>query len=217
MAWTTSNSDLRTLLSDGPTDRYHTRKRCFGELNGTNLNFRTLEFRRITDFTATSSPLGVYLNGSIVTVASDNTATGDFVLSVAPVDGDLLEASYYSQNFIDTEIDEFLSKASSWLGLGVDPTTVPDGLWESCLKYAASSAYLKMAVKMQDPLSTMYRADDMPQKDVQLVVKGFSDMAESFQKMSRSLRDDFYRRQGQALQPLFNAVIGTVRNTTPRG
>src|SRR5512135_546208 len=98
MSWSTAISDLRTLLNDNPLNRYCYRKKVFGKLDGVNVNFKTFEFRRVTDFTTAELPLAVYLNGSPIDVSkieNDNTVTGEFALVDAPIDGDELTATYY--------------------------------------------------------------------------------------------------------------------------
>jgi hypothetical protein len=216
MTWSTAVSDLRTLLSDGPTDRYNSRKRCFGEVNGMNSMFRTFEFRRITDFTQSSLPLGVYKNGSIIPatgISQDFVATGEFILNTSfiPVDGDIIEASYYNQWFIDSELQEFLTTASNWLTSQVDYTQIPNGLWPSALKYAAAEAYLKMAVRWKTFLSEIYRVEDEPKKPGTGPADEYTKMSEIFREEALKARDEFYTRQGRNLQPLFGSVLGNVK------
>ena len=115
--WTTALQDLRNHLSDGATDRYHFRKRCFGEIDGTNTRFKTFEFRRVTDFTQEE---GVYINGVLQPasgVSSDSLIPGEFILQTAPSDGSIVEASYYTQWFLDSELEDFLKQSSRWLSL----------------------------------------------------------------------------------------------------
>lgn len=219
MSWATPTIDLRRLLSDGATDRYRYRKRVFGEINGTNTTFKTFEFRRVTDFTAAAAPLGVYVNGVRllpVGITTDYLATGEFVLATAPIDGDVVEASYYVQWFIDAELDDFIVKATNWLGLGSTPANVPDGLVPSAMKFAAAEAYLKQAMRWREALSEGYRVEDAP-KDGLTPADEFIKMSEIFRKEATQNRDEYYRRQGQPLQPLWGVVSGRVPNPTPRG
>lgn len=60
MSWTTAASDLRTSLSDNSKDKHCYRKSVFGELNGTNTRFKTLEFRRINNFAETDTLAPTY-------------------------------------------------------------------------------------------------------------------------------------------------------------
>lgn len=211
MAWSTGLSDLRTALSDGPTDRYSYRKQIFGQINGTNTTFKTFEDRRVTDFTLTQ---GIYKNGNLLTVdqiSSDNTVTGEFVLLSAPVDGDLIEASYYTQWFIDSELTYFLTQATRWLGLGTDYTQIADGLIPAAEKFAQAEAYLKMAQKWRNMLSQVYRVEDAPSKTGTTPVDSYIKMAEDFRKQAQMDRDEYYTRQGQQKQPLFSNVLGSIR------
>lgn len=215
--WTTAVSDLRTLLSDGPEDRYNSRKRCFGEVNGINLTFRTFEFRRITDFTAADFPLGVFVNGSRVDnadISFDYPNTGEFTFAgtgSAPQNGEVVEASYYNQWFLDTELDTFLVVAQNWLNSGSLYINTPTGLRPAVLKYAASEAYLKMAQRWRTWLSEMYRVEDEPNKPGSGPVESFIKMAETFRKEAETSRKEFYTRQDRNLQPLFGQVVGNVR------
>lgn len=220
MAWTTAVSDLRTLLSDGATDRYNSRKKCFGEVNGTNNTFRTFEFRRVTDFTTATAPLGVYINGTRLPasgISTDYLATGEFVIGASgsiPVDGDVVEASYFNQWFLDSELEDFLRTASNWLNSNADYTTIVNGLQPCALKYAAAEGYLKMAQRWRTWLSEMYRVEDEPKTQGSGPVESFINMAEKFREQALKCRDEFYTRQGRNLQPLFGSVLGNVRKTT---
>lgn len=210
--WLTGKQDLRIELSDGPTDRYHFRKRCFGETNGSNTRFKTFEFRRITDFTLTD---GVFLNGNLLNnsdIAQDFVATGEFVLGFLAVDGDIIEASYYTQWFLDAELDNFLVDSSRWAVSTDDYTQAASGLIPALKSYALSRAYLKMAQRWRDYSSSVYRVEDAPQKEGSGPVDSFIKMATTFRDEAETQRKEFYTRQDQNLQPLFGAVIGNVRS-----
>ena len=210
--WTTAISDLRTQLSDGATDRYSSKKKCFGQVDGVNATFRTFEFRRITDFTTATFPLGVFIDGVPATVSADYPATGEFVISgTLPINGQVVEASYYNQWFLDSELDSFLQVASNWLGSSVVYANIPNGLQPCALKYAASEAYLKMAVRWRTFLSEMYRVEDEPKKPGTGPADSYIKMAEAFREEATKARDEFYTRQGRNLQPLFGSMLGNVR------
>lgn len=221
-AWTSAVTDLRILLSDGPTDRYNSRKKCFGEINGTNNTFRTFEFRRVTDFTSAQAPLGVYINGtrlSETVIGPDYVDTGEFVIAATgsiPVDGDVVEASYYNQWFLDSELEIFLGTASNWLNSTIDYTTIVNGLRPCALKYAAAEAYLKMAQRWRTWLSEMYRVEDEPKKPGQGPADDFVKMSEDFRDQALKARDEFYTRQGRSLQPLYGSILGNVKKPVSR-
>lgn len=214
MTWSTAIADLRTNISDGPTDRYRYRTQVFGQINGTNAVFKTFELRRATDFTVTQ---GIYKNGNLlalVAVSADNLNTGEFTLvgGSIPVDGDILEASFYLQWFLDSELNLFLTNASRWLGLGATYSNMGDGLIPACLKYAESEAYLKLAQRWRDYLSQGYRVEDSPQKDGTSPVDSYIKMSQVYRKQAQDDRDQFYKRQGQPLAPLFGSVLGNIQS-----
>lgn len=214
MTWAAPTTDLRTLLSDGATDRYRFRKRVFGEINGTNLSFKTFEFRRITNFTTAAAPLGVYKNGvrlAVIAISADFPNTGEFTLVAAPVDGDLIEASYYSQWFTDAELENFNRLGTNWLGYGDTPGQLAQGLIPACINYAASEAYLKLAIRWRENASETYRVEDSPSPTASNQTDEFTKLAEAFKDRAKSLRDDYYTRQGQSLSPIFRSIQGNVR------
>jgi hypothetical protein len=218
MSWDSALLDLRQLLSDGPTDKYRWRKQVYPAPNGLTTSFKTFEFRRITDFTNSVSPLGIYKNGVLLSnneVVSDEVSTGDFVLTTPPVDGDMIETTYYVQWFNDNELQGFLVSASEWLLFSDQYVNIPDGLRPSAKKFATSEAYQKLAVKYSERQSETYRVEDsMDPKTIQ-AVSSFIEMAKAFREDAVKLRDEFYTRSGQSLQPLFANIPGRVRQTTP--
>ena len=133
MSWLTAVSDLRVILSDGPTDKLRAFKAVFGLQNGINATYKTFEFRRVSDFSATAmaAPLGIYIDGVRIpaaSVLSDDLATGFFTLTDPVLDTQNLAATYYIQWFNDSELDGFLIRSSNWLGLPDDYSTIPSGL-----------------------------------------------------------------------------------------
>lgn len=212
MSWLTGIPDFRVHMSDGATDKVFWRQRCFGETNGTNTRFKTFEFRRITNFTVDQ---GIFVNGvplvPPVDIASDNPITGDFILAAPPADGSIVEASYYIQWFLDPEIETFLQKASQWLLSTTNYINMPPGLIPSALEFAAFLGYTKMAERWRNFMSSSYRVEDAPRDDASGKVDSFMKAAEDKRKLALAMRDEFYTRQGQALQPLFGQALGNVR------
>lgn len=227
MSWTTAASDLRTSLSDNSKDKHCYRKSVFGELNGTNTRFKTLEFRRINNFaetdnlapTYTAPPLGVWKNGVLLVtadIASDNPETGDFILASAPADGDTLEASYYAQWFNDDEIAQFLRLSCNWLALGDDFSQISQGLRPAALKYAAAEAYQKLASRWSQMLSEQYLRQDAQEKGRFAIVDAWMKAAETNRKEAYKSRDDFYSRSGQSNIPYASSIQGRVPNPVPQ-
>ncbi len=212
-SWITSVAELRSKLNDGPTDKLRYFKKLIGSVDGSNKFFKSFEFRRITDFsTPPAAPLGVYVNNSIVGVASDSPEIGMVTLSAAPAARSRVEAVYYIQFFTDAELNEFVTEASNWLGQGDDVTNTPGGLKPAIQAYATAEAYQKMANKEMENLSDTYRFEDSPDPDKETAMDKFQLMAESSRKEAIQMRDDHYKRQGQSNAPLWgNAGKGTRR------
>lgn len=218
MAWPNAVAELRTLLSDGDTDKLRAVKRCIGVVNGVNKTFKTFEFRRVTDFTAPTGSFGVFVSdsGMAAVVTSDFPDTGHFVLATAPIDGQFVEATYYVRFFVDTELNNFLIDASRWLFSSDVFNNIPGGLQPAALKYAASDAYQKLAIKFMDHLSDTYRMEDLPDDGKIPVVKFYGDLSKQFRDQALKMRDEYYTRQGQPLQPLFGNNLGNVKDVPPR-
>jgi hypothetical protein len=217
-------SSLRNLLFDGPTDKMAYQKKCFGKVDGVNTLFKTFEYRRVTDFTvAPVNNFGVYKNGVLqaeTAIATDDTASGHFTLVTPPAGstgtGDVITASYYYQFFNDAELQQYITNAVQWLGLGTDPTTVPDGLVPSCLYFAGQEAYHMLAIRWSMRVSEIYQLEDAPDESVMALSDTYRKMSTDFNNKSMKLRDDYYGRQGQSLAPLFGVNAGAVRDYMPR-
>ena len=218
MAWTTAISDLRTKLSDGPTDKLRAYKRVFGQIDGVNTVFKTFEFRRVSNFAGYAPPFGVYLNGILLgagAVSSDTPENGFFILTSAPAAGDVVEATYYVQYFLDTELDTFLRLGYEWLGFGTVYTDCPSGLQPAVLHYALAESYAKLASRFSEHMSETYRLEDMPDVRRQALIAEWKEAGATARDMAHKLRNEYYTRQGQHLSPLFGTSIGRVRDVAP--
>lgn len=223
MSWpiNTAISELRTLLSDGPTDKYRHRKRVFGQVNGTNVSFKTLEFRRITDFTdvGTVYPLGVYVNDSLLApaaVSTDFTGEGEFQLVTAPVDGDEVLASYYIQYFTDAELTLFMQNAAKWLIQTDETTNLNACLQQAALRYGAYEAYQKLSMRFIEKLSETYRLEDQPDPDRQTLVTQFKALADDFYAQAKAVRDDCYSGSGRQNVPSWGFAQGRILDPQPK-
>lgn len=216
MAWTTARDELRFLVSDNVTDHRAYRKKVFGQIDGTNKVFKTFEYRRLTNFTTASAPLGVYVNGVLAPVTSDSLAVGEFEITTAPVDGDLVQATYYFQWFLDGELDSFLVSASRWLQGSDDITTLAPGLKPAALHYAGQDGFHKLSVKYSERMSEIYYLEDAPHADVKSVIDSYAALAKDFDEKAFKLRDDFYSRAGKSLAPRFAMAYGRTKDPTPQ-
>lgn len=216
MAWPSVLSDLRTLLSDNATDKLNYRKKVFGTANGSNVTFKTFEIRRVTGFIGASAPLGVYVNGTLATVTVDDLVSGEFQLASAPQNTDLIEATYYSQWFLDNDLLSFLNYAVLWTQVASTTDSVPVGLQPAVLKYAAADAYQDLCSKWAMNYSQQYKVEDAPNPNNRTPMDAWSKLAVSYREEAVSLRDQYYRRSGQALQPLFRSLAGAITDVMPK-
>lgn len=216
MGWPTVLTDLRTLLSDGATDKLNYRKTVFGQADGTNKTFKTFEFRRITDLTSAVAPLGVYVNGTLATVDTDNLVVGEFAVHTAPANTATIEATYYSQWFLDSEIQGFINQGVAWIQAGGNADIIPQGLQPAVLKYAAADAYQDLASKWAMNYSSQYRVEDANDPNKRTPMSAWLQLANNYRKEATELRDQFYRRSGKALQPLFASLTGAVTDPMPQ-
>jgi len=214
--WSTAQSDLRKLLADDSTDKLSWRKTVFGQVDGTNKTFKTFEFRRVTDFTTAVAPLGVYVNDVLVNVVSDYLEVGQFECSDAPVAGSKIESTYYMQWFTDSEIESYLQSGANWLGYTDSYTKVIGGLRPSVLQYSAGDAYSHLALRLSRTLSENFKLEDMPKEAVRELISAYRTAAEHAYDQALKRRDEFYTRQGQALQPLFANIIGGATDPQPK-
>lgn len=219
MGWA-SQSDailaLRSLIFDGPTDKIAAMKEVVGVKDGTNLTFKTFEYRRVTDLTTASFPLGIYKNGALVNATVDDLPSGAFQVAVAPIQRDTFVASYYYQWFLDSELDGFLQTASNWLGLGALYQNIPDGLNPALLDYSARESYRTAAMKTSIKLSQTYKMEDAPSEDIKNTVQVWQSMAKDFLDSATTQRKSYYSRQDQFEAPLFGFSLGRVKDPTPR-
>lgn len=210
----TGRQDLTIRISDGPTDRFNYAKRCFGSVNGANLNFKTFDARRYTKFT--QQP-GVLINGitqSPANVAFDNPISGEFILNeaITPQDGDVVEATYYNRYFLDAELDNELIMASRILFSTDNVSVIPLGLVPAAIEYAAANCYRKLAERFATMVSSGFKVEDAPDDQTKGPVERYTALADKAFETVDSMITLFYTRQGQNRQPLFGAAVGTIRN-----
>lgn len=214
--WTTATEDLRKQLSDGSKDKLRYRKRCVGLVNGTNITFKTFEFRRITDLASATAPEGVYVDGLPVTTASDSPEIGEFLLSSPPVDGSVVEATYYIQWFLDDELNTFLTEANEWLSFSGDYATTAQGLRPACKLWAAKLACEKLAIRWSDMLSDTFMFQDAPDPKTKTPVDQYLALAKQFEQQAEKARKGYYTRQDQSEAPLFSTITGHVSDVPPK-
>lgn len=217
MSWTTALTDVRTLLSDGATDKVRYRKAVLGQVDGVSTVFKTFETRRISALAgANGLPLGVFVNNALVTVTSEDLESGEFYLTTAPLSGAAIRATYYVQWFDDSEVTQFLTTASEWISSADDWTVLDPGLWPAAKQYAAASGYQKLSIRFAANLAEQYQLHDAPDQKRFDPIKTYADMADRLFKLAFELRDDVYKnRKGQALAPVYGTVRGRTKDVPP--
>lgn len=216
MIWPNAVADLRSVLSDGPTDKLRYRKKVIGDQDGTNTIFKTFEMRRVSNFTTPpTAPVGVYVNNAVATVTNDDLASGEFELASAPTDGDTLVATYYVQWFIDDELELFLRLGSSWAGFGDAYLETPVDFQRAVVEYAAFQAYQKLVSKFSENLAETYQLYDAPDEKRFNPVDVYMKIAKQKLDIATKLRDDVYERKGQAKAPRSATLAGRVRDVPP--
>lgn len=221
MGWASSATAilaLRSLIFDGPMDKIAAQKAVVGIKDGTNISFKTFEYRRTTNFGSPSYPEGIYKNGTLVSSTQDDASSGAFTVdpSDAPGARDEFVATYYYQWFLDSDLDGFLQNASNWIGLGTTYAKIPDGLNPAALDYAAREAYRSAAVKTSIRMSATYKTEDAPTEDMINSVNMWKSMAQDFLDSAQKQRASYYSRQDQFEAPLFAFSLGRVTDPTPR-
>lgn len=215
MSWDTAIADVRSTISDGATDKLHWRKKCLGVSDGTNLNFKTIEKRRLSSLVTPTAPVGVWVNDVAATVDSEDLTSGQFTLHTAPAVGSRVEANYYTQWFTDAQLDTFLRFASNFMGLGDTYANIPGGLQPSALKYAAADAYQELALRFVNPLSDQFTFGELSAEKLKVVVDGYQKMSAQFRKEAGDLRKGYYTRQNEPDSPIFDSISGGVRDVEP--
>lgn len=219
MSWTQPIIDLRTQISDGDKDKLRYRKQLIGQVDGVNKRFKTLEFRRTTDFLVPTGVLGVYLDGVQTTlgdVTTDVAEVGECELLAAPANGVRVEATYYIQWFTDTELDTFLRISSNWLARGDDYTQIEQGLRPSVICYAQGEAFEKLALRWSERLSETYLMQEQITKDQFALADMYQKWGSEFKKQAHTMRKDFYSSAGQNEIPSFGNIFGSVPAVVPK-
>src|SRR5882672_8150189 len=127
--WTTAIAEVRTIISDGDTDKLAYNKKVIGQVNGVNTRFKTFETRRISTLVTPTDPCGVFDDSGVaIPVTSEDLESGQFTVTTAPTDGQGITATYYFKWFNDTELTTFLNDAAQWIGFQADFSVITDDL-----------------------------------------------------------------------------------------
>lgn len=163
MDWIASDAlnSLRSILGDGPADKWEFKVNVFPTPDGVTTRFFVGQTRLVED------TLTVYHRGVEVSPSgTPNWATGEFDLMPA-VSGEV-QTSFYYQHFTDEELAEFLDDAAQQLSLYEEATSgfvtllaagasslsvsITRGIRPGLLQLAAANAYMRKAAETADSL-----------------------------------------------------------------
>lgn len=215
MSWLSAVSQLRDQLGDNPKMHLRYRQRVIGRVDGINTTFKTLDFRRVTSFLSSTIPEGVFVSGASAVVASDFPEVGEFTVTVAPPEGEVVEASFYVQWFLDSELEGYLISSAQWLGLGSDWLVIPDGLRPAAKFYASKQAMEQLSLRWSEYLSSTYLMEDAPRPEDKKNLEQYQRLAKLYWDQAESALKNFYTRSGQSLAPSFSSIPGSVRRVAP--
>ncbi len=234
MTWTDPLGDLRLLLNDDVAGNLAKSKQVFpsrgGEADGTNSIFYTFEDRLVAPAgnQAGQSPpkLRVFLGSpnnqtqAVTEVAASGiTVTdpvrGEFQLTIQP-SGVMVTASYYWEQFLDTDLNFALTQAAKQVNVTTIDQT-PDGLQLAALNIAASLAHRKAAQRWMFRKSMQFLLEDAPAQDaVDAAVKFHTEQATLLWTDGLLVRHEFYNmRQDQGYAPASAILARTPRPWTP--
>lgn len=216
-AWTSDAAailDLRVFLHDGPSDHLVKSKKALGPVDGVNCTFYTLEQRLVVPPATTSI---IPASGILVTVdmqpASvvtplDDPVLGQFTInSTTPAIGSDVRAGYYFQQFFDSDLDAALREAGGVIQSNENYLLIEDGLKPAAIRFGASFALSKLAIRWLDRLKDVFVLEDKPTTDDTTSFSALCQQtADRLFDQALKLRDDFYTRQGRRNQPAWTRV-----------
>jgi hypothetical protein len=143
---TSAIASLRSLLGDGPTDKYEFKANVYPTPDTVTTRFFVGQTRLVPD------SLEVYHNGVLVApsgITDIDVAKGSFTKAPAP-SGEIL-ASFYYQWFTDAELIEFLNEATNML-LGLESVSgdFAIGLRPTLMQFACYNAYMRKAAEFAE-------------------------------------------------------------------
>lgn len=197
---------LRSLASDTTDSNV-----IFGEkigdtqfvVDGTNKVFR---LRNVPVVGTVATAASVYLTrpGTSYRIQTGFTMTdmanGILTFTAAPTANENIYADYNYYFFSDAKYTEFLNEAASNILQDAtdDPTTVEAGLIPAMLQYALAYFFKARASQYQNRYSS---SGGEAGQSVESVAKGFTMLATAAEKRADTMREDFYKRQGQREAP----------------
>ena len=200
---------LQDAACDLPTSNPHLGESPIGARDGSNKTFR-LSFPNIV----TTGIYMTYGSGIILQPAGASTfaildaATGYLTIQPsgsAPDAGTTqpLYFDYFANIFPYADYQSMLDEATDWLG-GVAGTDLANGLYPAQVRYALSVFYNRRASNAAKEYASTGGGGFGAQP--QTPAQAFTALAKSALQQAVTLRDDFYKRQGQRNAPASGSI-----------
>jgi hypothetical protein len=133
-------SRLRSLLNDGPADKFVFKSKAFPPPDGLTRRFFAGHTHVVPD------SLSIYLNGAEISPSgTPDYVRGSFDLVSAPAPSGNLQATYYHQWFTDAELENFLQSAAENLRYTAIDVDIDQPLRPVLLNLAACDAWANKA------------------------------------------------------------------------
>lgn len=199
---------LRILSNDTDTANFSSPESSNPQPDGANKRFR-LQYRNVVIGSVYATYASNYRTQVGFVVDYQN---GIVTFTTAPTVGSALLFDYNYQFYDDTDYNEFIGEASSLL-LYPDPTTLPDGLVPSMLRFALSIFFTRRA----SAYANKYKSTGgLSGQDVDMVTKNYRDLSKDAYAQGEKLRDNFYERAGQRAEPASSIIKTGIDPMTPR-
>ena len=200
---------LRKLANDTAASNLASQEVPKGTKDGANVNFRVQN-------------QNVVVGSVYVTLAGDvrsqvgftvDAPNGLLAFAIAPPqDTEPFEADYNWQWFTDAEYTEFLDQGAEVLGVAKG-SDVTEGLIPAQMQFALYYYYMRRAVQYAHRYAA---SGGIVGQQVDVVTKNFRDLGKCAWDAGSSLRDMFYKRQGQREAPASTAFNYNFDPFTPR-
>ena len=213
MAWTNAIETLRSFLGDGPTDKSFWRQKMLGEANGTNKEFKIFN-TRVVVVVSPATPV-FHVNGAVAPGTVSDPIQSIVTLTTAPNNGDTVEATGYFQYLLNSDMEEFLKRASEQIIEGENYSNIQEGLRAAAQHLAASCAFNNLATRFMENRSSQYQLSERGDKGKDQVTS-FIDLAKWHQKEGLAKRDEFYKRLGRRAEPAFGVAATNAPLYTPK-
>lgn len=211
--WSTALADLRTFLCDTDRDHLVKDKEVLGRRDGQNRTFYTFDDRLVAsgNQSVCGRPLEVYENGVEISASGiliTDQFRGEFQMMYVPSGNVKLTASYYYQEFIDDELNLFLTQARHLVNVS-DITEVPEGLQMAVLNLAAAFGHQRLAMRWQERKLSQFGLHEAPALDAEATqrVQYHRDQAQWLRQEGVEMRRSYYDlRHDRGRQPAFGIL-----------